>query len=76
VFAGQQTLSGTHCKVVKVNGAWHIQDLGSTNGTFVQGSRLAANVPCLLQNNGAVKIATIDFVVTFAAADDGATVRV
>jgi predicted component of type VI protein secretion system len=75
-FAGQQAVSGTHCKIVKVSGAWHIQDLGSTNGTFVQGNRLAPNVPCPLQNNGALKIATIDFISTFAADDDGATIRV
>lgn len=65
MFAGQQTVSGTHCKVSKISGSWHIQDLGSTNGTFVQGNRLAPNVPHPLSNNAAIKVGTLEFITTW-----------
>jgi predicted RNA-binding Zn-ribbon protein involved in translation (DUF1610 family) len=65
IFASQSYVSGTHCKIVRLPNGWHIQDLGSTNGTFVQGTKLAPNAPYLLTNNAIVKIATTDFTVTF-----------
>jgi hypothetical protein len=65
MFAGQQTVSGTHCKVSKISGSWHIQDLGSTNGTFAQENRLEPNAPHPLSNNAAIKIGTIEFIVTW-----------
>jgi predicted component of type VI protein secretion system len=74
MFTGQQTVSSTHCKVLKVSGSWHIQDLGSTNGTFVQGNKLAPNAPYPMSSNTAIKVGTLEFMVTFD--DDGATIRV
>jgi len=82
LFSGQSYVSGTHCKIIKINNVWHIQDLDSSNGTFVQGNKLMPNVPYPLSNNVSVKISTLDFVVTFnnsgnaAPVDDGATIRV
>ena len=71
IFSNQPYVSGTHCKILKVNGVWHIQDLGSSNGTSAQGNKLAPNVPCPLSNNAAVRIANLDFTVTFK--DSGST---
>ncbi len=34
-------LSGLHARLVRVDGRWQIEDLGSTNGTRVDGERLA-----------------------------------
>jgi hypothetical protein len=68
IFASYQYVSGTHCKIIKLPAGWHIQDLNSSNGTFVQGNKLAPNAPYPLQNGIVVKIATTDFTVTF---DDG-----
>ena len=78
IFGSQKQVSGSHCKVVKISGTWHIQDLGSTNGTFAQGNKLAPNAPYPLLNNSSVKIGILDFTVTFnsEADDNGATVRV
>jgi pSer/pThr/pTyr-binding forkhead associated (FHA) protein len=73
IFASQSYVSGTHCKIVKLPAGWHIQDLGSTNGTVVQGNKLAPNAPYPLTNNTTVKIATTDFTVTFD--DGGSTTR-
>jgi len=72
IFATQAYVSGTHCKVIKINDNWHIQDLGSSNGTFVHGVRLAPNSPYPLTNNALVKIATLDFVVAFTDNDSTA----
>jgi DNA-binding NtrC family response regulator/pSer/pThr/pTyr-binding forkhead associated (FHA) protein len=33
-------VSAFHCRLVRLGGAWHVQDLGSTNGTWVQGVRV------------------------------------
>ena len=35
-------VSGRHCEIVVQNGAVYLRDLGSTNGTFINGRRLVA----------------------------------
>ena len=69
-------ISGNHCQILKLNGMWSIMDLGSTNGTFFNGQRLNPNSPMPLQNNGTVKLADIEFKVTFEQADDSGTSRI
>lgn len=34
-------VSGTHCELSLVEGYWHVKDLGSSNGTKVNGSRVS-----------------------------------
>jgi pSer/pThr/pTyr-binding forkhead associated (FHA) protein len=36
----QPTVSGHHCRLLELNGTFLLEDLGSTNGTFVNGKRL------------------------------------
>ena len=43
--AESQGVSGVHCVLIADGGRLLLQDLGSTYGTFVGGSRLAANAP-------------------------------
>ena len=76
IFGRFSTVSGTHCKFIKTGGAWYIQDLGSTNGTFCNGQRLSPNVPALLQSGAAVKIADVELMVTFDNESEGGTVRI
>jgi len=64
-------ISGGHCQVLKTNGVWCIMDCGSTNGTFYNGAKLNANVPVPVQNNGRVKLADIEFLVSFDQGDSG-----
>ena len=37
-----ENISGKHCKLRFLNGIWMVKDLGSTNGTTVNGSLLAS----------------------------------
>ena len=41
VVIGDRTVSRLHAAVERVTGGWVIQDLGSRNGTFVNGARLS-----------------------------------
>jgi predicted component of type VI protein secretion system len=36
-----ENVSGKHCLLRMINGVWNVKDLGSTNGTTVNGARLA-----------------------------------
>ena len=36
-----ENISGKHCVLRLLNGVWNVRDLGSTNGTTVNGSRIA-----------------------------------
>ena len=47
--AESQGVSGVHCVLIVNGGRLLVQDLGSTYGTFVGGSRLAANAPAELR---------------------------
>jgi len=60
VFGRFNFVSGSHCKIIKMGAGWGIMDLGSTNGTFCNGSKLAPNTPCPVTNGMAVKIADIE----------------
>ena len=37
-----ENISGKHCMLRMINGVWNVKDLGSTNGTTVNGSRIVA----------------------------------
>ena len=36
-----ENLSGKHCNLRLINGIWHVKDLGSTNGTTVNGVKIS-----------------------------------
>jgi hypothetical protein len=39
-FKGEMTVSRTHARVRLADGVWRIEDLGSLNGTWVNGARI------------------------------------
>src|SRR3954469_17835218 len=45
IVMSQNDVSGRHCRLSRDGTSWMIEDLGSSNGTFVNGRRLAANAP-------------------------------
>ena len=74
VFSRFNYVSGTHCKIVKTAAGWHIQDMGSTNGTFYNGMMLSPNMLYPLTSGTTIKIADIELLITYETAGGG-TVR-
>jgi FHA domain-containing protein len=48
--------SSQHARLFGKNGTWYVEDLGSTNGTFVNDQRLAA--PAMVQQGDKIRIGT------------------
>ncbi|MCL6580111.1 MAG: FHA domain-containing protein [Firmicutes bacterium] len=55
------------------SGRWTIADMGSRNGTYVNGERLPVDVPKPLQAGDIVKLADQSFVVSLARDGDSAS---
>ena len=58
-LAGETTVSRRHARIVRTGGAATLFDEGSTNGTFVNGQRVAGSVP--LQPGDAVQFGSVRF---------------
>ena len=56
-------VSSRHGTISGDAGNWNITDIGSTNGTFVDGVRLQTGVATPLKKGARVRIATLDFTV-------------
>jgi hypothetical protein len=71
IFGRFNYVSGTHCKVVKTATGWHIQDMGSTNGTFYNGTALVPNTLYPLASGTTIKIADIELLITYDETGSG-----
>ena len=60
-----RAVSKKHCMIVKEPNRVLITDLGSTNGTWINGSRVMPNEYAVVNNNDIVKLADIQFRVHF-----------
>ena len=49
-------VSSQHARIFGKNGAWYVEDLGSTNGTFVNDQKLAA--PAMVQPGDKIRMGT------------------
>ena len=58
-----QYVSGNHGIIRRGPDGWEMTDAGSTNGTYVNGQRLATGSPVVLKKGDSVRIATLDFIV-------------
>lgn len=57
-------ISGTHARLdYDAQKGWFVTDLGSTNGTKVDRSKIGANAPVKLSDKGYLQIANIEFYV-------------
>ncbi|HLK93677.1 MAG TPA: FHA domain-containing protein [Polyangia bacterium] len=57
-----RALSAVHARLVREGGGWQIEDLGSTNGTRVDGQRLPPEAPRPLAPGARVALGQITFV--------------
>jgi len=59
VVLSDPSVSGRHCRFILKPDGGHVEDLGSLNGTQVNGARLALKVPTVLRDRAAVVIGRI-----------------
>src|SRR4051812_44439771 len=58
IVMGQSGVSAKHCRLTRDVTSWLLEDLGSSNGTFVNGRRLPANSPVAVHHGDAIAIGT------------------
>lgn len=56
-----KAVSRIHCKVTERGQRWYIEDMGSANGTFVNGTRLNPGREFPLRPDDRVKLANVEF---------------
>ena len=49
-ISNDPTISRKHCSITIQNGQFYLSDIGSSNGTYFGGKRLALNHPVRLQD--------------------------
>ncbi|HXT99209.1 MAG TPA: FHA domain-containing protein [Polyangia bacterium] len=57
-----RALSAMHARLVRVEEGWQIEDLGSTNGTRLDGERLTPNAPRRLTPGAQITLGQVTFV--------------
>jgi hypothetical protein len=53
------TLSQLHCVFLKSEGGWKVEDLGSTNGTWVDGTKLGKRAPVSVADGARIQAAQL-----------------
>ncbi len=61
VISFNNMISRKHCEIIKEGGNYFIADLGSANGTYVNGAKILPNVPTAIANGDVVRLANSDF---------------
>ena len=61
VFAPFGDVSGNHARIDQNGNQWTVTDIGSTNGTFVNGIQLQPNVPQVIQIGDTIRFSTLEF---------------
>lgn len=56
VIKGNNSISRQHCQIEMIDDLLYISDLGSSNGTYLNGYKLDSNKRNLLNNNDIIKI--------------------
>lgn len=64
----QDRVSRRHCEIFEQDGSVYLRDLGSTNGTFLNGELVAASTRHPLEPGVLVRVGSLEFRVEFEAA--------
>jgi hypothetical protein len=59
IVLADPTISGRHAVITANDGAWWLEDLGSTNGTFVNSERLPHQAPALLRSGDVLQLGAV-----------------
>ena len=57
------TVSRVHCKICRVGEIFYLIDLGSSNGTYLNGMRLVPNTPIVIRLGDHIRVSNIEFLV-------------
>ena len=63
VIANEKTISRVHCKISLEKGSFYIQDMKSTNGTYVNNSRIIDDQKIKINSDDIIKLSNIEFIV-------------
>ena len=61
-ITGDSSVSRVHCRIRIISGEYYIEDLKSTNYTFVNGSQIPEYKTVYLQDGSSVKLSDVEFV--------------
>ena len=61
VFGVFADVSGNHARIDQNGNEWTVTDLGSTNGTFLNGQALQPNVPQPIHIGDTIRFSTVEF---------------
>jgi hypothetical protein len=71
VTVPDNTISRTHCKLSRIKNRWFVQDLGSTNGTYVNGSQIRRTMTRYgLVDGDVLKVGSFCFYVSISSLDN------
>lgn len=59
VVLADPTVSGRHAVINLRDGAWWVEDLGSTNGTFVNGKAVEPGAPVITRSGDVVRLGAV-----------------
>lgn len=63
IITGNSMISRVHASIIYKEGRVYIKDLGSANGTFVDGKKLIDDIPVLLNQHSIIKLADQEFLI-------------
>lgn len=61
VISFNKMISRKHCRITNTNGLFYINDEGSANGTYVNGTRLNPGQKCQINRGDIIRLADSDF---------------
>ena len=61
VITYNKMIGRAHCRILKREDEFFVEDLNSANGTLLNRARLYPNTPCLLANGDILRLANLDF---------------
>lgn len=63
VIAGNPAVSRVHCRLIREAGKWFLEDMGSANGTYLDGRRIMAGQRTELKEGGRLRLANMEFAI-------------